>query len=122
MPSRRRTKAERERDARAAAAWATFSGGSRQGELADDPNKWLRDSARYETIYNAFTAEAPIERAKFQVDRVKRVLPKCFPTGTDGISTTAVRAKVCGELAEETKRLGCGNPDWHSVNRALERE
>ena len=59
--SKRQIEAYRERDARAAAAWAVFSGGPSQAGLPfDDPHKQFMDRVRYDAIYSAYMADPPV--------------------------------------------------------------
>lgn len=115
----------RERNARAAAAWATASFAPAQAALADDPNKWYRDFVRAEVMRSAFLGDpAPQpdkskpKRAKRKPDgpairRVKQALSELYPP--DGrVPDHVPTEKVCARIEAE-----CGwEASWDSVARA----
>jgi len=114
---RRWTQAEREREARAAAAWAV-SGGPSQHELPfDDPHRQFLDRVRYEMIYNAVMAKPPTAKKRkdgYKIRLVKRALPKLYPPKGRvpvGVSITTVRYRL-----EHECELKVG---WDTVDRVV---
>ena len=61
------------------------------------------------------------QRKTPQADRIKLAIAKCYPNGTDGISTKVVHNAVVGELAPDSKKRGLADPSETSVKRALGR-
>lgn len=61
------------------------------------------------------------QRKAPQADRIKLAIAKCFPNGTDEISTKVVHKAVVGELAPDSKKRGLADPSETSVKRALGR-
>jgi hypothetical protein len=69
----------------------------------------------------AVKPKPPSRKSSYQVERVLRVLPKLYPNGTDGISTTPIHRRVVAELKPESKQLGLRDPSLATVARALGR-
>lgn len=61
------------------------------------------------------------KRERAQTKRVRDVIGKRFPNGTDGIATKVVHKAVAEELKPDSKKLGFAIPDETTVRRVLGR-
>jgi hypothetical protein len=81
------------------------------------PGFWVMN---YTVIVRVFEQQAPKKRKAPQGHRIDQAIAKCFPNGTDGISTKTVHQKVAEELKPDEKR-GLAIPSETTVKRRLGR-
>ena len=75
----------------------------------------------YAVIVRVSERQPRRQRKAPQADRIKPAIAKCFPNGTDGISTKAIHNAVVDELAPDSRKRGLADPSETSVKRVLGR-
>jgi hypothetical protein len=108
--------------------WGVTRGRKWLEKAGEGESVWLKPAAwsqlrieHYALVVQVSERQPPKRRKSPQGDRIKPAIAKCFPNGTDGISTKVVWKAVVDELKPDSKKRGLPDPSETSIKRTLGR-